>query len=543
MDLQYYKTFNEDTSQGVVGLLRPLNKKANIKVLSLNKTTFETSATDYFFVKDEPTYPIFVFKIPKEVNSLVDHEYKVAKDMESLSIYLPHFNLIFEVKRDIKCYIPDTFKKIKDLNAFNPFSKYNCTRDVLITEYIPSNLTLLKYITRSGFSNCVEPLIHQLILALFIAQQEKNFTHYDLHLENILLRRCFQRTFFWYKFSYEGVVIQRLIYTNGYFPVLFDYGFAYSKGLDGTSYNNSLFFTNKGYTPFVFDDVNDFKTLIVRLAYIKHCPKKFIDVANEKFLKSNNINFNISRETGWIKTTISSAARIISKRLERVIINLNKEYKDNFIYKELDNIIDLFGILIKLPIGRNDFKIETLNNVVQTFLEEWQKINVWFNNSSADDKLNIIKKMLEVINNLILEEEDHNEDNRLKNFKLKMFEIFDGFGDFVNVEDLDYGRLLSSIIEISNFIEHIVYVEIQRYNKLFNFRMDGWTMFNIIENLVERKEPYIFQLNDNIVLFDCMEKSTSAFDLKDSDVIEALNQAHDIKTQINIFDGIPKYNY
>lgn len=542
MDLQYYKTFNEDTSQGVVGLLRPLNKKGGgTKVLRLNETSFETSATDYFFVKDDPTYPIFVFKIPKEVNSLVDHEYKVSKDMESLSIYLPHFNRIFEVKRNVKCYIPDKFKKIKDLDTFNPFSGYNCIRDVLITEYIPSNLTLLKYITRSGFSNCVEPLIHQLILALFIAQQEKNFTHYDLHLENILLRRCFQRTFFWYKFSYEGVIMQRLIYTNSYFPVIFDYGFAYSKGLDGTSYNNSLFFTNKGYTPFVFDDVNDFKTLMVRLAFVRNCPKKFKEVANEKFLKSNNLKFNISRETGWIKTTISSAARIISRRLERTIINLNSEYKDNFIYKELDSLIDLFGTLIRLPLGPNDFQIKTLDNVVQTFLDEWQKIDLWY--TSADDKLNIIKKIFEVVNDLILEEEDHSETTRIKKFKIKLFEIFDAFGDFVNVEDLNYGHLLSSIIEISNFIEHMVYAEVQRYNKLFNFRMDGWTMFNIIENLVERKEPYTFQLNDSIVLFDCVEKSTSSFDLKDNDVIEALNTAYDIKTQINIFDGIPKYDY
>lgn len=562
MELQYYRTFNEDTSQGIVGLLKPSTSKKTRNserksetIFSLEDTLFKTSATDYFFVKDDPTYPIYVFKIPKEVNTLADHEFKVSKDMEELSTYLPHFNRIFEIKRDVKCYVPNKLKKNKDGTSFNPFAQYNCTRDVSIIEYIPSSLTLLEYIKGTHFSGCVKSLIHQLILALFIAQQEKNFTHYDLHLENVLLRRCLQRTFFWYKFSYEGVVINRLVYTNGYFPVLFDYGFAYSKGLEGTSYNNSLFFTNKGYTPFMFDDVNDFKTLMIRLAYIRGCPQQFKNFVDEKFLKSSKLKFGLIRETGWIKSTISSAARIVCKKIEKIILDLDpdqsKGYKDCFVFKELDNLVDLFGILIKLPIGQNNFKTKTLEDVVLTFLIEWNKIDIWFNGTVADDKLNIVKKILESINILIMEEEDqivtrkttinkHNDLNH--NFKLKMFEIFDAFGDFVNVENLNYGKFLSSIIELSNFMEYTVYAEIQRYKKLFNFHMDGWTLFNSIEKLVEPEGPYTFKIDDNIVVFDCIEKSTSSFELKEEDVIETLNASSNLKLQINILENIPKFD-
>lgn len=553
MDLQYYRTFNEDTSQGIVGLLKPLRnqtkdgetttvqtrREKNQKIFRLNFTTFPTSATDYFFVKDDPTYPIYVFKISKEVNTLIDHELKVSKDMEELTTYLPHFNRIFEVKKNVKCHVPENLKKMKNGALFNPFEQYNCIRDVSLVEYIPSSLTLLEYLKGTNFTGCAESLIHQLSLALIIAQQEKHFTHYDLHLENVLLRRCLQRTFFWYKFSYEGVVVNRLVYTNGYFPVLFDYGFAYSKGLEGTSYNNSLFFTNKGYTPFMFDDVNDFKTLMVRLAYIRNSPQKFRNAANDTFLKSQK--FELSRETGWIKSTISSAARIASKKLERTIVDLNPEYKDSFVFKQLDNLVDLFGILIKLPIGPNNFKMNSLDQVVQTFLHEWQKIDVWFRDTVSDDKLNIFKKVLETINELIIEEEHLTRSKHLdldQNFKLKMFEIFDASGDFVDVEELDYGQLLSSIIELSNFIEHTAYAEIQRYKKLYNFNLNGWTLFTIIENLVEPKEPHKFQPDDNIVLFDCMDKTTSSFDLKDEDVIEALNSSYNIKAQIDLLDNL-----
>ena len=549
MDLQHYKTFNEETSQGVVGLLRPLNHRLstdeNKKVFRLNHTIFPISATDYFFVEDEPARPIFVFKIPKEVNTLVDHEYKVAKDMEELSLYLPHFNRIFEVKRGIKCYIPENQKKSKNKVECDPFSQYNCIRDVSIIEYIPSKLTLLKYIKETNFLACTEPLLHQLILGLFVAQQEKNFTHYDLHLENILIRRCSKRTFFWYKFLYEGVIIQRIVHTNGYFPVLFDYGFAYSKGLEGTNYNNSLFFTSKGYTPFMFDEINDFKTLMVRLTYIRNCPLKFKTFTNNKFLRSNKLQIKFDRETGWIKTTISSAARIVCKRLEKSIIKIDPGYEDNFIHKELDSIVELFGVLIKLPMAKSTFETKKLDDMVATFLQEWKKIDGWFRATVTDDKLNILKRMFETINQLISEEDEiqtqkvHVEHK----FKLKMFEIFDAFGDFVNVEDLDYGQFLSSIIGISNFMEYIVYAEIQRYKKIFNYNMDSWTLMTEIEDLVKSEEPYQFNFSDSIVLFDCMEKSTSSFELKDNDVIEALNICASVNTQIDLFNTLDWKNF
>lgn len=542
MDLQYYKIFKEDTSQGIVGLLRPLNKKKSFKVFTTTIQDNLKKSTNYFFVEDEPCYPMFVFKIPKDVSTLLDHEYKVSKSLEPLSCFLPNFNRVLEVKRNIKCYIPEN-KKILFNASYNPFSKYNCVRDASIIEYIPSKLTLLKYLQETNFTGCSEALLHQLILALFIAQNSLNFTHYDLHLENILLRRCFKRTFFWYKFEYEEVVLERLILTDGYFPVIFDYGFAFTKDLENTTYNNSLFFTNKGYTPFKFDDIVDFKTLIVRLAFSRNCPKKFKDLADEKFLKTDRVKFKIDKETGWIKSTVSSAGRVVSRRLEKTILEINSSYKDKFIFKELDNIVDLFGVLIKIPMDKTTFKNGTLKESVKTFLEEWEKIDEWFSEDFADDKLNIIKRMFEALNNLIEEFQDYEE--IVRNFKLKLFEIFDGFGDFVNVKNINYGSFLSSIIELSNFIEYVSYAEIQRCQKLFNLShcMDGWDLFNSLESIVSTKTPYQFQKSDSIVLFDCMEQTTSSFELLDFEVINALNIAGSLDAQISLLNSLNLENF
>jgi len=338
---------------------------------------------------------------------------------------------------------------------------------------------------------------------------------------------------------YEGALIERLIFTNGYFPVIFDYGFAYTKGLENTNYNNSTFFTNKGYTPFMFDEINDFKTLMVRMAFVKNCPEKFKDLAESTFLNSGSIKFKLDRETGWIKSANSSAGRVVCNRLKKTILDINNDYKENFIFMELDNVVELFGILIKLPIEKehkNHSTKKTIKYSVSTFIHEWNKIDAWFSEDFADDKLNIIKRMFEAINNLIEAEEVE----IVRNFKLKLFEAFDGFGEFVNVQGVDYGALLSSIIEISNFIEDIVYTEIQRYKKLFNLTscMDGWNLFNSIEEKVKSDLPYIFQPSDNVVLFDCVERTTSSFELVDQDIIEALNIAGSLEAQIGLFNSL-----
>jgi hypothetical protein len=403
---------------------------------------------------------------------------------------------------------------------FNPFqAPLNHTRDVLIAEYIPSKLTLLEYIRKKNFTACSDTLLHQTFLALFIAYQHTRFTHYDLHLENILIRKCSKRTFFLYKFEYEGVLIHRLIQTNGYFPVIFDYGFAYSEGVQETSYSNSLFYTNKGYTPFMSSETTDFKTLLVRLSHLRNCPTKFKKLADDFFLKSNLLTFKLDKETGWIKSTVASTGRIISRKLESIFDDIfDQTFKKSVFYKRLDEIIDMFGILVKVP-----FSLSTCPKNLETSLErlgkEWIKIDGWF--TKTDDKLNIFKKMLEAVDEL-LSAGQLGECER--EFKLRMFDIFDAFGKFVNVETLNYADLLSSVLVLSEYIESVAYSEMKRHEKLFRVPLDSWAILNSFEKALNYSESnYQFRHADSVVFFDCVDKQTSSFELKDQEVVDRLN--------------------
>ncbi|AHL67507.1 hypothetical protein DH26_gp005 [Chloriridovirus anopheles1] len=533
MNLQYYRTFNEDSSQSLVGLLKPTKKDP---LFQLHEPLSVSNSTNYFFVEDEPTYPIYVFKIPKEVGYLAQHELKISRDLDELSRYLPHFNKIIALRRSVRCNLA---VPKKNPTEFNPFqAPLNHTRDVLIAEYIPSKLTLLDYIKKKNFTACSDTLLHQTFLALFIAYQHTHFTHYDLHLENILIRKCSERTFFLYKFEYEGALIQRLIQTNGYFPVIFDYGFAYSKGLQTTSYSNSLFYTNKGYTPFVASETTDFKTLLIRLSHLRNCPDKFKKLANDFFLKSNLITFKLDRETGWIKSTVSNTGRIISRNLEK-IFNGDHEFKKSVFYKHLDEIIDMFGILIKVPFSRST-RPKDLETSLEKLVKEWSKIDSWF--TKTDDKLNILKTMLEIIDELLSNLGASDPDPKtslLRAFKLRMFGVFDEFGQFVNIESLNYADLLSSVLVLSEYVESVAYSEMKRHEKLFRVPFDSWSILGGFEEAVNYSVGnYRFQYADSVVFFDCVEKQTSSFELKDQEVIESLNSLSELKSQTEFLSNL-----
>jgi hypothetical protein len=430
----------------------------------------------------------------------------------------------------------------------------------LIGEYIPSRLTFRKYILQSNFGAATDAILHQLILALFVAQQEKRFTHYDLHLENILIRKCMKRTFFWYKFSYQGVILNRLVETKGYFPVIFDYGFAYSKGLDHTSYMNSLFFTNKGYTPFKFDETTDFRMLIVRMAYFTKCPAKFKGLA-KKFYPNKDVDVI----TGWLQSSKPSIGKIMCNKLDKIL--LKHGLHKSFFYKQLDYIVDLFGTLITIPFSglRSAFALRRqpkgwyrkefgptvedenkpdIESAICDFVSEWQKIEAWFPEHANDDKLNILKQILNNIDKLIVpalaafgppqSELEHQ-------FRLALFQTLDMFGDYIILEDLQYHTFISSILQIAEFIELTYHKETLRTPPQVksNPQLDAWAILKEMEDLVMVQEPYDFKEADSVVLFDCIAKTTSSFELEDADTIELLNKAADVATQIAVLNNIP----
>lgn len=557
--MRHVQTFGEDTSQGLVGLLEktstpfsPTSPRHDLCLAldeeSLNEYT-KIVSTNYFFVEDEPSRLLYVFKIPREISNLGDHEYIVAKDLETLGVCLPHFNRCIALKRNVHC----NFGRRKPRAAFNPFALHTRTRDVLVLEYIPSTITLLDYATAVRFKAHTGALARQVLLALFAAQRKIRFTHYDLHLNNILIRKCSKRTFFLYVFEYEKTVLKRLVYTGGVFPVIFDYGFSFSRGIENSRYSNSFFYTNKGYTPFMFDEIADFKSFAVRLAFEKWCPKVVKDYADRHFLgPESTLGYKVCSETGWHKTNFRSAARIVSSTVEKILQTRhppllrdspmeNSSDSSSFLLNHVDDVIDLLGVLVNISNSAGDIDwtdrsqtggSECIVSTVHRFANEFEKIEIWF--SSTDEKLNLLRKIINSIDDLISSVEQHTPEERQMNFKQLVFSIIDDAGKFVSIQGLDTNVLLTAIVELSNYMEHTFHTHLAKYKKKFcSHGLTAWKLFREMEGLFEN-DAYSFQLDDSIVVFDTIEESTTSFSISDINIVETLNSFKHVDLQIDL---------
>lgn len=543
MNLRHCRTFETISSQGITGLLKTVDSALDDGDLrpffGARRVSRQLKAVMYFYVLDEPHHPSYVFKLSKEVDTLVDHELKISRDLEELTTYLPHFNTVLEVHRNVPCYLPENVDR-SIRRTYNPFQAgtVNCFRDVSISEYIPSETSLLDHVKKHEFKCGSKELLHQLMLGLFIAQQTKNFCHYDMHLDNVLVRRCLKRTFFWYKFLYQGIVLNRLVYTDGYFPVVFDYGSAHSSAVIGTCYNSNLRFTNKGHTPYAFDDTVDFRILLVRLANVRHCPEELKNVVSRYFTNTDHPKVKVDKRTGWLVLKERSCAKKIHAFFEAHLDTLGVP-TDSFVRTELDGVVDLLGILVRPPFDASDEPSGCSLDSVRVFVREWSKIDEWFN--SPDDKLNILKSIFCAVNRLIVNSESFSDDDEMYDaMRMEAYKIFDEFGEFAAVENVDYRMFMGAIIDMSNAMETICREDVvQRRKTLERVPIpSAWTILEAVEQSVVPQNPYKFKRNDSIVLFDCVNKFTTSFDLIDDDILSSINDCFNLKDQIMFLNNL-----
>ena len=192
--LSFDTVFDKPGKQGLVGLLSPKeeNNKENNK---------------------------YIFKISQYINYLIHHESVVMKGLNELSPYCPHFCKSFG------SFICQTDPRSgKKGNPFNTKSKYPIKKEVLLCEFIDKSCKFYNYIRAVDRINedVLYSSIKQVLMAIAIAQKKKEFSHYDLHSFNVMMRKCSRDLVFLYVLDDEN---QFVIPTNGHYPIIIDFGF------------------------------------------------------------------------------------------------------------------------------------------------------------------------------------------------------------------------------------------------------------------------------------------------------------------------------
>lgn len=468
--LEYDKTFTVKNTQGTTGLL---------------KTKTEHKC---------------VFKMSKGVNSVIKHEYTVSQDINKLNKYCRNFCRSIGI---IQCEVD--ILSSKDSNPFSTTKNNKVVKDIILYEYI-DGITLTKAIQSKTISkHGILSLLKQVVLALCIAQKKINFTHYDLHPENILVVKCDYNDTFLYVIDEDN---QFVIPSHGYYPVIIDYGYTYTDSLNDTQFWNTMCLSDVGICPSQFSSIYDiirFLTSTTNVIVKNRCDHDFRilkRIVMNIFYDIDNLNF----KSGIITYDNHDTLSVLTRKL-------SSYNKISHVFSKYENhCIDILQSLVIQPFEEQtncDLKIS-----YQTFLNEWNKIENQVNVGVVN--LYILKCIVDSA--IKCRSYYYNVDTRNKSIVMFRRDVYSGVNkiiSFCNLKELDFEKMLCSLYVLSLSLENVLYVIGTNCSKYEDYIKDTMEIkktenFFCVLDINLPDDTYIYTTDTCLITYNILDETTNS---------------------------------
>jgi hypothetical protein len=355
----------------------------------------------------------YMFKISKNIDFGIYHEYHVLRDLKTLPVCFDNFPNVHSL---LKKNVRKNFYDCPNPLLKSKINSENIITECLLIEYIEGETlyNMLDHLSKSALNS----IVSRIFLALHVAQEITGFCHYDMHLSNIILKRTDDKVLY-YNFK-DGSSIE--IPTFGFIPVIVDFGLSYSQNILNKNMGACLNFTNVGCLSIQKNKVSDLRF--------------FMNII------SNFMDDDIKRFISW-----TERPSIQLSAMDYVLYALN-DFEGSFIMTSNKNgCINLFKYLIKPPLKYNSY-IDIKKNYTQ-ISNEIKKIEDISNCNITN--MHILKVIVESIamgsGSGFSQEE-----------KKKIIEYIASFGKFHLPKKLNLDKLYESISNIALCIEGILYV-------------------------------------------------------------------------------------
>jgi len=489
--LEFDQTFKNPGKQGLVGLFKPKKEMDSCRPLK------------------------YVFKISQYINYLVQHEYTVMKGLNEISPYCPNF---CKVIGTLLCEIDPSARKVG--NPFQITTKHPIEKEILLTEYVDNSNKLYNYIRSDKVhENVLYAAIKQVLMAIAIAQKKKNFTHYDLHSYNIMMKKCNKDVVFLYVLDEEN---QFCVPTHGHYPVIIDFGFSYIKDLDNGPAWPSMAHTDVGFMSDRYDPIADPKLFLVTVATEMRQSRN-----NKKSNKFRRIVKNIfgklkiDWESGWDNVEEKGASDFVTEMLHGHSINSN-------LFDNYDQYcIDIIQSLIILPFEEN--KYTNINRSYQGFLKEFVKIEHEIGNPFYN--LYILKGIVDVAREVRVDY-IHGGDARqssIKYFRKSIYERINCVANYCQPKSIHFERMLCSLLCLARNIEGILFdvIESRMKDKKQEYNRLPLQSTVQIYGAIEANIPNKYKFNENTTVFvmDCISEKCTRLELT-TDMCDKINNTH-----------------
>jgi hypothetical protein len=467
----------------------------------------------------------FVFKLSLVLDFLIRHENIVTQDILTISEFCPHFSKgigMFSTKINPNLLLKNPFHAID--NQKSVFT------DVLLVENIPDGHKLGTYIRTPKIKDSViYGLIKQTLMGLCIAQQEINFTHYDLHSNNIMVKPCDKNLVMLYKLNDTN---QYCVPTYGYYPIIFDYGFAYSKSVSENqpaymSYN----FTDSGIISDRYSSIADARIFLVSMASELHAIRE-----SKKSKIFKNIAMNIF---GHLKPDKINGREQFTKNpvLSKVFDSIPDIETNSRLFEDYEQIcIEMIQSLIILPLQQQD--ITMLEKAYKIFIREWIKIENEI--SSTYYNMVIFRDLIDIARDVRPLYETGDVAEAVTEFRRGVYNAIDRVANFCKPVNVHYEKMLCSLYLISRGIEGLLYKymnERELLYEVFYKKMPVQTteqILAIIQTNIE--DTYKYNKDTIVLVMDCVKKRYEIFDSIPNKVCDELNNMEPICKGTYLYD-------
>ena len=494
--LEFDSAFPRTGKQGVLGLLK--NRKNGKKL---------------------------VYKISQYLNFVVNQEHAVMEGLNTIRDICPHFCKTYG---RFKTNVISTYRQVD-----NPFDYHekdeHIQTDVLLMENIEESRKLYRYIKNDTVTpECVLSLVKQTLLANIIASEHLKFTHYDMHSNNVLVKKCPINSVFFYIIDENRTYLTP---TYGYYPIIIDFGFSFNQNCEEKPLYGALAHTDIGFIPSVYDQHSDAKLFLTSVSYeMKKYKKSEVSNTFRELITSIYKNCEIDLESGWDKRDSPSISDQLLKKLS------NEFKRSHFFEEQGHHIVDLLQTPVDLPLTKrhtNDNLNEMASILVTEFLKIEKEIGSDFYN------MYILKMIIESCGkhkNAYLSRETRKE--AISAFKRDILECIDSIVNFCNPK-IEWETLICCLLCLSKCIENFCYDKLKKLMALKKSDYNHMLLRNSSEiyEAIEANIPSHFFFDKETVIYtwDCIQKK-SYKTFVPSSMIDILNKTHPFERGMILYE-------
>ncbi len=466
---------------------------------------------------------VFVFKLSQHINHLAVHEALVMKGLNSLANYCPHFCRSYGT---IDCQVDPKIKR--EGNPFKIEDAYPIDKEVLLIEHIPGYKFLNHIKSRQIRDEIVYSIIKQVLLAILLAQRDKKFSHYDLHSNNIILRRCPEDVVLVYVIDEDN---QFCVPTYGYYAVIIDFGFSYIDDMRDEPFWNTLAHTDVGFMTDRFDWVSDPKLFLISVTQdLKLYRDNHTSRTLRRIVKNIFSELKLDWESGWDDYEDAPAADEVLELLE----DFNPGSPT---FENLDHFgIDLIQSLIVLPMEPQKYK--SIHKSFYAFLKEFKKIEEEINSEFYN--LYMLKKIVDLARELRPDYlEDAKRETAVKEFKEGILDEIYKIAKFCHPRGISYDRMLCGLLLLGRSVEGMLHdlmvVRMDHKEKDYQkLPVEGTLdIFAAVE--VNIPSEYEFTKGTEIVVLDSLQKNTKILQVSERNISD-LNETEPSSRGVFIYD-------